>query len=123
MLQCVAVCCSVLQCAAVCCSVLQCVAVCCSVLQCAAVCLSVLQCVAVCCSVLQCVAVCCSGSRRNPHDEPHLSCMGLFAHSVGLNYNSIRDLTRHQKVLKSSFVSEKRLDPRDSRRETIDYRL
>jgi len=33
MLQCVAVCCSVLQCVAVCCSVLQCVAVCCSVLQ------------------------------------------------------------------------------------------
>jgi len=36
MLQCVAVCCSVLQCVAVCCSVLQCVAVCCSVLQCIA---------------------------------------------------------------------------------------
>jgi len=32
MLQCVAVCCSVLQCVAVCCSVLQRVAVCCSVL-------------------------------------------------------------------------------------------
>ena len=31
----------------------------CSVLQCVAVCCSVLQCVAVCCSVLQCVAVCC----------------------------------------------------------------
>ena len=30
MLQCVAVCCSLLQCVAVCCSVLQCVAVCCS---------------------------------------------------------------------------------------------
>ena len=47
-------------------SVLQCVAVCCSVLQrvdilksqCIAVCCSVLQCVAVCYSVLQCVAVC-----------------------------------------------------------------
>ena len=39
---------------------LQCVAVCYSVLQCVAVCCSVLQCVAVCCSVLQCVAVCCS---------------------------------------------------------------
>ena len=34
----------------VCCSVLQCVAVCFSVLQC------VVRCVAVCCSVLQCVA-------------------------------------------------------------------
>jgi len=69
-LQCVAGCCTffagtarrsprspsgVLQCVAVCCSVLQCVAVCCSVLQCVA-----LQCVAVCCSVLQCVEVCCS---------------------------------------------------------------
>ena len=41
---------------------LQCVAVCCSVLQCVAVCCSVLQCDAVCCSVLQCVAVCCSVS-------------------------------------------------------------
>ena len=34
MLQCVAVCCSVLQRVAVCCSVLQCVAVCCIVVQC-----------------------------------------------------------------------------------------
>jgi len=59
-LQCVAVCCSVLRCVAVCCSVLQCAAVCCGVLQCVAVCCSVLQCVAVCCSVLWCVAVCCS---------------------------------------------------------------
>ena len=54
MLQCVAVCCSVLQCVAVCCSVLQCVAVCYSALQCVAVCCSMLQCVAVCCRVLQC---------------------------------------------------------------------
>jgi len=59
----------VLQCVAVCCSVLQYVAVCCSVLQCAvvhyratlylfdvrsvAVCYSVLQCAAVCCSIIQ----------------------------------------------------------------------
>ena len=34
MLQCVAVCCSVLQCVGVCCSALECVAVRCSVLQC-----------------------------------------------------------------------------------------
>jgi len=60
------------------CSVLQCVAVCCSVLQrvtdggvrlchmCARTLLhcSVLQCVAVCCSVLQFVAVCCSVLQR-----------------------------------------------------------
>jgi len=81
--------CSVLQCVAVCCSVLLCVAgrrvtshihicvcvaVCCSLLQCVAECcfvlqedesrriylyVYVLQCVAVCCSVLQCVAECC----------------------------------------------------------------
>ena len=67
-------CCSVLQCVAVCCSVLlfadplvaaqatqgrlKCVAVCCSVLWCVAVCCSVFQCVTVRCSVLQCVAVC-----------------------------------------------------------------
>jgi len=37
--------------------VVQCGAVCCSVLQCFAVCCSMVQCVAVCCSVLQCVAV------------------------------------------------------------------
>ena len=37
--------------------VMQCVAVCCSVLQCVAVCCSVLKRVVVCCSVLQCVAV------------------------------------------------------------------
>jgi len=60
MLQCVAVCCSVLQCDAVCYSVMQCVAVRCSVLQRDAVCCSVLMCVAVCCSVFQCVAVSCS---------------------------------------------------------------
>ena len=70
-----------LQCVAVCCSVLQCVTFCrafCDlwkengqtltyketmigvfiVLQCVVVCCSVLQCVAVCCSVLQCVVVC-----------------------------------------------------------------
>ena len=71
MVQCGAVCCSVLQCVAVRCSVLQCGAVwCCErglslqVHVCkskyVAVCCSVLQRVAVCCSVLQCVAVCCS---------------------------------------------------------------
>ena len=70
-LQCVAMCCSVLQLVAVCGSVWQCVAVCCSVLQrrrtmqlvgcsllwCIAVYCGVLQSVAVFCSVLQCVAV------------------------------------------------------------------
>ena len=60
MLQCVAVCCSVLQRVVVCCSVLQCVEVCCSVLQRVVVCYSLLQCVAVCCSVLQYVTACCS---------------------------------------------------------------
>ena len=81
LLQCVAVCCSVLHSVetrehkahtsiledksdsamnAVCCSVLQCVAACCSVLQFVAVCCSVLQCVAVCVSLLQCITVRCS---------------------------------------------------------------
>jgi len=72
------VCCSVLQCVAVCYSVvqhvavlgMQCVAVCCSVLQCGAACCSVMYDIRivyatddVCCSVLQCVAAvaaCCS---------------------------------------------------------------
>ena len=94
-LQCVAVCCSVLQCVvvpvggnshvawvAVFCSVLQCVAVCCRVLQCVvvpvggnshvacvAVCCRVLQCVTVCCRVLQSVAVCCSVLQCLAHHE------------------------------------------------------
>jgi len=81
-LTCVAVSGSVLQCAAVCCSVLQpSLLLCCSVLRpslprgaqdggihvvwydafkCGAVCCSVLWYTVVCCSVLQCVAVCCS---------------------------------------------------------------
>ena len=78
-LQCVAVYCIVLQCVAVCWSVvygsvLQCVAVCCSAhvkvqghsldeVVCRAdmcACCRVFQCIAESCSVLQCVAVCCS---------------------------------------------------------------
>ena len=77
MLQCVAVCCSVLQCVAVCSlasamvvnksqPMLLCVAVCCDVLQLLTSLGHVLeyglfyllQCVALCCSVLQSVAVC-----------------------------------------------------------------
>jgi len=88
LLQCVALCWSVLKCSAVYYGVLyhdtvcrKCVAVCCSVLQfvvlgvmkcshtnveryselqCVAVCCSALQCVALCCSVLRCVAMCCN---------------------------------------------------------------
>ena len=52
LIQCVAVCCSVLQC------MLQCVAVCCVLIHIQR--RGLIQCVAVCCSVLQCVAVCCS---------------------------------------------------------------
>jgi len=77
----VAVYCNVLQCAALCCSVLWRMALlclycrgllevdclekkqvdscgCCNVLQSAVVCCGVLRCAAVCCSVLQCVSVC-----------------------------------------------------------------
>ena len=67
-LQCVAVCCSMLQSVAVRRSVLQYVAVCCSIysmcmipwrvsVRRVAICCSMLQCVAVCCSALHCVAV------------------------------------------------------------------
>jgi len=82
-LQCVAVCCSVLPCVVVCCRVLQCVAVCCCatfwrntdayvwrrqsfirvtrlIHVCGMTYPCVVECVAVCWSVLQCVAVCCS---------------------------------------------------------------
>jgi len=81
MLQCVAVCCSILQYVAVCFSMLQCVAVNGSVLQCVAVCCSVLQCVAVykiashcaaCCSVLRCGVVCRS---QHDHSRHHLGCV------------------------------------------------
>ena len=50
----------VLQCVALCCSVLQCVTVRSLTLYVIHVIEHVLQCVAVCCSVSQCVAVCCS---------------------------------------------------------------
>ena len=69
MLQCVAMCCSVLPWATglyspvhdyVWCSVLQCVAcdvAACIAVQCDVVCCSVLQCIVVCCTALQCVSV------------------------------------------------------------------
>ena len=55
----------VLQCVAVCCSILQYFAVFYSVLQCVAVCCRVLQCFTVRCSVLQCIAVCCHRQRAD----------------------------------------------------------
>jgi len=93
----------VLQCVAVCCSVVLCVAAWCCVLQCGAVyyqhfvtllpefkssigfqlCMMtvtcVLQCVAVCCSVLQCVAVCCSVLQCVVHDDRDMyACIELI---------------------------------------------
>jgi len=78
----------VVQCVAVCCSVLQCVAVCCSVLQCFAVCRSVLQCVAVCCNVLQCAAVCWT------HRESE--CAGVHKKEIGKETYTREE--RHQKA-------------------------
>jgi len=63
----------VLQCGAVCCSVMRGVAVWCGVLQCGAVCCGVVRCVAVWCSVLQCGAVCCSASPVYLGASKHLS--------------------------------------------------
>ena len=93
MLQCVAVCCSVLQCVAVCCIVTLCLSalplsslLCCSVLQRVAVCctfkssLGVLHsspCVAVCCSVLQCVALQLFSSVLSPR---HVLCCSMLQH-------------------------------------------
>jgi len=83
----------VLQCVAVCCSVLQrvavrvagilalttrgqvhmlCVAVCCNVLQSVAVCCSLSQSVAVCCSLLQCVL---QRHRRSSHMYTYMCCV------------------------------------------------
>jgi len=62
-LQCGAMCCSLVQCVAVWCKVLQRGAMCCSVVQCVAACCSVLQCGAVWCSVVQCGAMLCMNTR------------------------------------------------------------
>jgi len=100
-LQCVAVCCSVLlvnpsvhiakfkgnfgdRYVAVCCSMLQCDAACCSVLQCVAMCCTVLQCVALCCTVLHCVAlllvnpICTLLNSRASSGIGMLQCVALF---------------------------------------------
>ena len=127
-LQCVAVCCSVLKCVAVnsyntaststftiyqvCCSVLQCVAVCCSALQSVAACCSVLQCVTECCSVLQCVAVCCSvlqcvyPTPRQPSPSPHPRCSAVRCRVLQfvalcrtLSYSALQFVAVHCTVL------------------------
>jgi len=73
----------VLQCVAVCCSVMQCDAAWCSVVQfcrnrgqvhdihthCVAMCCGVLQCVAVCCCVILCDTVCCCVRQRKRERE------------------------------------------------------
>jgi len=80
----------VLQCVAVCCSVLQCVVHIHSlytrvreprVLQCVAVCWSVLQCVAVCCSVLQCVE-----PPQSPRGEPRAARQPFYIHCNTLQH-------------------------------------
>jgi len=99
LLQCVALCCSVLHYVAVCCIMLQYVAVCCSlslsVMQCAVLLLlpikrkfviftslgllrsdCMLQGVAVCCSVLQCVAVCCVSLFTSKANSSSFTSMG-----------------------------------------------
>ena len=95
MLQCVAVCCSVLQCVVMC-IVLQCVvdnaprtfagdagSCCCTVLYCVAVCRSVLQRVAACCIVLQCAA----------DNAP-----GMFPGDEGSFGSNDRDLARYMQI-------------------------
>ena len=76
---------------------LQCVAVCCSVLQRVVVCCSVLQRVAVCCSVVQRVAACCSEFVRCVYKGLHMkdfcTCdcpesIGTFFHGPFILYNS-----------------------------------
>jgi len=93
-----------LQCVAVCCSVLQCVAVCCSVLQYVAVCqesvtitnnVNVLQGegVAVCCSVLQCVAVvavCCSCCSMLQLLQCGIICCSVYLLSNTLQHTAAR---------------------------------
>ena len=69
-----------LQCVAVCVSVLQCVAACCNGdkrkgLREDGICCSVLQCVAVCCSVLQFVAMCCNIGKISEGTENERMCV------------------------------------------------
>ena len=111
-------CLSVLQCVAVCCSVLQwhdpisptpyttqqrqllpsllkysgCVAVHCSVLRCIAVCCGALQCVAVRCSALQCVAVRCSA----------LQCVLQYTHTP-----AARRFKRHRRFITCALCSQR----------------
>jgi len=100
-LQCVAVCCSVLKCAArvaVRCSALQFVAVCCSVLQCASSDLqialhrSVSQCVAVRCSAVQCGAVRCSVLAETCK-EPLMACRPCMTPARASEGSDSRDNT------------------------------
>jgi len=94
----------VLQCVAVCCSVLQCVAaVRCSVLQCVAPDTShVLQCVAVCCSVLQCGVVCCSVLHLIPRITlcvAHYSICNTLQHVRLIICNTLQHTTPHCNTL------------------------
>ena len=66
----------VLQCVAVCCSMVQCVAVCCGELQCVADTRSMLQCVAVSCGELQLVAVCCGELQCVAYTHNTKTCRG-----------------------------------------------
>jgi len=99
MMQCVAVCGSVLQYIAVCCSLVQCVAVCGSVLQYVAVCCSLVQCVAVCCIVLQCVAVFCSVLQYGSMLQclavccSVLQCVSVFCSALQCDKSFVRALT------------------------------
>jgi len=118
-LQCVAVCCSVLQCvAATHCSALQrycntpqhtncwrsCSRGCdCSWSHGVAVCCSVLQCFAVCCSVVQCVAVCCwrccgkrsdcASNHSTTYNSQHLTRLGVAV--CHTSYNTLQQFIEH----------------------------
>ena len=79
--------------------VMNCVAVCYSMLQCVAVCCSVLQCVAVCCNVLQCVAVCCSALRIAWMSGPKIQILKTATHCNTLQHAATHGIPRQRTLL------------------------
>ena len=88
-----------LQCVAVCCSVLHCVAVCCSVISASLGHGTMILCCSACRSVLQCVAVCCSVVSVSPQHSTMIVCVCvcvcIFVHMHGTHGNTLHCTATH----------------------------